>query len=678
MPGFALGTAGSIMPVMQASSQIGEGAIASTASAPPAVGNEMFLHNMAALWRADPELAIKVDAVDDEERLPLAPTRSGAFSARVSAADGSSVYLHSRYDPQREACKLADAVKIEEKFCFVVSGFGLGYHLRALCDRLRGDAFILCLEPSVELIAAALTCVDLAEVFSSGRLLVLFNDDKARMHDLLKAKNTLMMLGLQFVRHEPSVRVAPDFHVRMSDLITEFATYTRMSLLTLVANSKITCKNIAMNLAAYVTTPPIDILRDRFKGDPAIIVSAGPSLYRNIDQLPDARGRAVLLAVQSTLVLMLERGIKPDFVTSLDFHEVSGKFFEGIGDVSGVHLVAEPKVTWGVIDRYPGPTSLLDNRWARLLIGDELAARGGVKAGATVAHLAFYLAQYMGCDPIIFVGQDLAFTGHVFYVPGVETHLSWRGEINRFNTMEMKEWERIVRNGDILRKVKGIDGGELYTDELLFTYLEQFEKDIAGTRTKVINATEGGAVIRGTQAMTLREAMDRYCAEPIAVERFAYRDTVVWRDPSCLPAARDELKKRLEELDEVADVCDELLSLLHELETLTGDPDRFNRRLVRVDELRTKVQRASRPYEMVNLATQAAELRRYSADRRLSADEPQDSIERAKRQLVRDIDFISGVADGTKEVRPMIEESLARVEAAMNVLPSPKRKRGFC
>ena len=31
-------------------------------------------------------------------------------------------------------------------------------------------------------------------------------------------------------------------------------------------------------------------------------------------------------------------------------------------------------------------------------------------SGATVAHLAYYLAEHLGCDPIIFVGQDLGFS----------------------------------------------------------------------------------------------------------------------------------------------------------------------------------------------------------------------------------------------------------------------------
>jgi len=296
-----------------------------------------------------------------------------------------------------------------------------------------------------------------------------------------------------------------------------------------------------------------------------------------------------------------------------------------------------------------------------LVIGDRLGARGGLQAGATVAHLAFYLAAYMGCDPIIFVGQDLAFTGHVFYIPGVEIHQSWRSELNRFNTIEHKEWERIVRNRPILRRVPGVDGGELYTDELLLTYLEQFEKDIAAVPARVINATEGGARIRGTANMKLSEVAERFCQRRIDPARFAYRESTRWRDTSRLPAAGDELQHRIEELDDAVQICDELLTLLNELSGLTHDPARFNKRLVRVDELRTKVHHESRAYRIVNAATQHADLRRFSADRRIGA-EKLDDVERAKRQIARDIEFVTAVRDGTRDVKPMLTEALERIE----------------
>ena len=138
--------------------------------------------------------------------------------------------------------------------------------------------------------------------------------------------------------------------------------------------------------------------------------------------LRDVRAWLLRESTLETLQAMLDRGIEPDFVTSLDYHELSRRFFEDIPPTCRTHLIAEPKANWHVIDTYRGPTSLLNNRWARLCLGDALAARGGLKAGSTVAHLAFYLAAYMGCDPIVMVGQDLAYTDHVYYTPGTSMH----------------------------------------------------------------------------------------------------------------------------------------------------------------------------------------------------------------------------------------------------------------
>ena len=130
-------------------------------------------------------------------------------------------------------------------------------------------------------------------------------------------------------------------------------------------------------------------------------------------------------------------------------------------------------------------------------------------AGSTVAHLAFYLAEWIGANPIIMIGQDLAFGGNMYYSPGNAIHDMWAVELNRFHTLETKEWERIVRHRPILRKVEDIHGRTVYTDEQMFSYLQQFERDFANTKATVIDATEGGARKAGATAMTLRDAIDR-------------------------------------------------------------------------------------------------------------------------------------------------------------------------
>lgn len=620
---------------------------------------EVFLRNMSALWRRDPRLAQRIDEVRDADWPELISTRSGTKTACAGGA-----LLHSRYDPRGEAGRFVETIPVEGKFFFVLFGMGLGYHVEGLLARVKGDSVLLVVEPSLATMAAALACVELSAAIQSGRLLLLDRLDKSDLHEKLQPYNTLMMIGTQFTAIPALMRGAEAFHEEARRVLTDYIAYSRMTLLTLVGNSQVTCRNIAHNLVHYADTPPVNVLKDRFRGYPGIVISGGPSLRKNIDLLADAKGRAVLCSVQSLFKPLLARGIVPDFVTTLDFHPMSRHFFDGAPGGHDVHLIAEPKVSWHVLDAYEGPVSLLYNSFVEQLIGGPLAARDGLKPGATVSHLAFYLAEYLGCDPVIFVGQDLAFTGHCFYIPGVDVHDTWRSEINRFNSMETREWERIVRNRPILRKTKDVVGRSIHTDELLMTYLEQFERDFAVTSATVVNATEGGASMCGTTAMTLREAIDRYCTRPLPADAFDYRKQRPWRDESKLAATTDEVRNRIAEIEKIDGICEEMLRLLEELETLTDDPPRFNRRLVRVDELRSIVTRSYRAFHIVNSATQMAELQRYAADRKIEAA-GDNGAERAKRQLARDKGFVGGVRDGARGMLEILRQAVERLNVAM-------------
>lgn len=634
----------------------------SQTTAPPA---DVFLRNMAALWRVDPPLARRIDAVMDDQRLPVEPTRSGQWTAKVTLGESRSCYLHSRYDPAADAAKLLADIDFDAHSCYLIHGFGLGYHVRAVHEQIKGDAILVVFEPSVPVLATAFACADLSDVIASQRLIILTDADKAGLHERLRPHAPLIMLGVHIILHPPSQQIAGPFHSAARTLFMEYVAYSRVSIITLVTNAQITCRNVANNLPAYVATPALDIVRNRFAGFPAIVVAAGPSLRKNIDQLPAARGRAVIIAVQTIYPTLRKRGILPDFAVSLDYHEISRQYFEGIEPSNDVHLVAEPKATWHVVDTFGGPTTLLDNSFARLVLGDGLAARDGLPAGATVAHLAFYLARYMGCGPILFIGQDLAYTGHVYYIPGVEMHQTWRTELNRFNTIEMKEWDRLARNREMLRRMQDVDGREVYTDDLLFTYLEQFEKDFVGCPVPLIDATEGGVRIRGTEVMPLRDAMVRFCRTPIPPERFAYRRTTKWFDPSRLKAGREEVARRLEEIETVRRICDEMTGLLEELKTLTDHPDRFNRRLTRVDELRVLLRSADRAYRIITSATQLGELRRFKADRQIRAAAGDSEVQRTLKQLDRDMDVVRSVREGVDIVQNMLQSALDRFDRVL-------------
>ncbi|HSW45008.1 MAG TPA: 6-hydroxymethylpterin diphosphokinase MptE-like protein [Phycisphaerae bacterium] len=631
----------------------------------PADRDTLYARNMRALFRADMRLAQRIDECMDDGSVIVEPSRRGPPTAAIRPAGAErSIHLHSRVDPQAEARRWAEAVEVGENFCHVIGGFGLGHHVRELARRLKGDAFLMVTEPSLPLLRAAMEHVDLAELFENNRCVILTQADKGEIQTRLEPHSTLMMIGAQFLTHGPSEQAAGSFHTAMRKIIADHMTYCRMSLVTLVANSRITCRNVANNFPTYLSTPPINILRDRFKGVPAILVAAGPSLQRQIDRLADLRDRAVIIAVQTTFKTLLDRGIRPHFVTSLDYHEMSRRFFEDIPDSSHTHLVAEPKATWHVLDHYRGPTSVLYNRFAEFVLGSALAARDGLKAGATVAHLSLYLAVYMGCEPIVLLGQDLAYTNHVYYAPGVPIHDLWRPQLNRFCTIEMMEWERIVRCRPILMKVKDIHGDDIYTDEQLFTYLQQFEGDFAAIGGRVIDATGGGVRKTGTQVMSLEDVARQYCREPIPAEKLAYLQRADWNDPSRLRTGRREVEARLGEIDRMVETCTSMKNLLERMTGMLDRPAEFNRRIAEVDALRLEVHRQDRAYHLISAVSQQAELQRFSADRKLKLAET-EGVELARRQLERDRKFVEAIIEGADVLKEILQGSLDRLDEAI-------------
>lgn len=625
---------------------------------------------MTQLWRHNPKLAQSVDDLPIDATLDVQPSKKGAMTAAVSTADGRKLLLHSRYDPRREALDFCKNLEKRDAYTVILSGLGMGHHVKALMETLGEETVVFVSEPDLVTVKTALEHTDVSAELATGRVEILTGLEKNTLHERLHRHSTMLMLGTVFAVPPVAREYNAEFHNACRQAITDYAAFAKMSLVTLLHNAVITCRNVANNLPTYVSSPAADVIRRRFTGCPAILVAAGPSLAKNIDQLGALQDRAVLISAQTTLRILLNKGIRPHFVTSLDFSELSRQFFEGVTLPDDLVLVAEPKATWHVIDIFRGTPAvvgnrviLLDNVFAHRCVGEDLAKRAPMEAGATVMHLAFYLAQWLGCDPIIFVGQDLGFSGHCYYAPGVPMHRAWYPELGRFGALEMKEWERIARQREILRKIKDIDGRDIYTDEQMFSYLEQFERDFAKAAARIIDATEGGARKTGTTAMTLEQAAAEYCREPIAPGRFSYLQSR-WYDPAKLRPARQVLASRLDELKDFRSLCTETKDILKELRALLDKPDRFNRRIVRVDELRTLVQEHDLLFQMVRDVSQVGELQKFAADRRLAGDAVTGSA-RAERQLHRDKRFIESLLEGCDVLERIFEEALCRFDEAI-------------
>lgn len=618
--------------------------------------------NLGALWAVDPDLAADIEATDGQEPYALETTRSGVPTIALAEAGaageaGKRIYLHSRFEPLEEARRLADQANVAERSAFFVHGFGLGYHVEALFDRAEDESIICVLEPDLLLLRTALGCRDYSRLIESKRLVFFIKPEKPQLFTRLTTNSALFASGFEIITHPPSSRIAPEFHRQMRRWVGDFASYCNTSVTTLVLNGQVTFENIARNLPWYCASPDVGRLGGCYRGKPAIVVSAGPSLRKNKELLKEAAGHAVIVAVQTTLQPLLEAGVVPEFVTSLDYHEICTRFFERLPRGLSTELVAEPKASSAIFDLHPGPLTLLGSPDADLLLGNETRKKPGLRSGATVAHLAYYLAEHMGCDPIIFVGQDLGFSDGLCYAPGTSYEDVWRPELSRFCTVEMKQWEQIVRERSILRRVSDYQGRPMYTEERLFTYLQQFERDFSDTKVRVIDATEGGVLKRGAEPMRLADALDQFCRGPLALGETPRHPGLDWGK---LSAAIAPLRQRREEAEEIGQISRQTMTLLEEIRDHLEDQSRVNQAIARIDPLRARINVLGPCYYLVTQFMQSSELQRFRADRRLAAERV-TGVDRQQRQTERDIDHVKAVVDASRSFMGLMDEMIDRM-----------------
>src|SRR5690606_18334926 len=172
----------------------------------------------------------------------------------------------------------------------------------------------------------------------------------------------------------------------------------------------------------------------------------------------------------------------------------------------------EPRANAAILDAFPGDMRLPGDEFLDTVLHLPAEARARLTPAATVAHQAYYLARFMGADPVILIGQDLAFTDGQYYAPGAAIHTTWAPELNPFTSLERLEWERIARARGSLIEATDHLGRRVYTDEQMATYRAQCERDFAGDAAKdllTIDATAGGIRKDHTTPMPLRDALDR-------------------------------------------------------------------------------------------------------------------------------------------------------------------------
>ncbi|MCH5252740.1 MAG: motility associated factor glycosyltransferase family protein [Lachnospiraceae bacterium] len=229
---------------------------------------------------------------------------------------------------------------------------------------------------------------------------------------------------------------------------------------------------------------------------PVIIVSAGPSLEKNIGELKKAKGRAFIFCADAALPSLLKADIIPDVVGCTDAKKNMNCFED------------ERSLALPLLITTNSPVALIHKSTGAKIWGDDLAFIREIliKSDVDIPKIPSYLGVSttlfasvleLGTKTIILVGQDLA------YSTEGKSHVSGRDE-------------GFVKDDRFL--TEGYYGDMIYSRGDWTVFREWMEKAIqAFPDREVINATEGGAKIKGTIQRPLQgvvEEMTEWDASP--------------------------------------------------------------------------------------------------------------------------------------------------------------------
>lgn len=285
------------------------------------------------------------------------------------------------------------------------------------------------------------------------------------------------------------------------------------------------------NLPYIAAWPSVNAVGDAFAGKPCVIVSPGPSLAKNVHLLKELKGRALIITVNRAVAALHRAGVVPDLVMMLDPLDLR-YHFEGVPVESIGGLVLGATVHPDIY-RFPvqriftfAANSQLDD-W----IFSSLGETANLPSGGSVSCSAASLAMKWGCDPIILVGQDLAFSDDQYYVSttsdgGMRVRSS--GDGRTFVTegysaglakLPTIRGARATKPERILH-VRGYYGGTVATSFMLQLFLRWFAgaaKTVTRMGRSLVNCTEGGAYIEGAEHLSLADAIGRYARAPFDV-----------------------------------------------------------------------------------------------------------------------------------------------------------------
>ncbi|ELW9078181.1 motility associated factor glycosyltransferase family protein [Campylobacter jejuni] len=357
-------------------------------------------------------------------------------------------------------------------------------------------------ESEIELFILALSVLDLSEELKTYQV-ILFDaavkDVEIHIAMIFDQQSILEYLSLyeMFISSHYYLKYYETSILSLNELCIKSASVA-------IRNANISCflplltyEQFLQNIPSMLESIPFQrILSERKnKFENAIVVSAGPSLAKQLPLLKAYQDKAVIFCADGALSMLEKEGIIPDYVTNLDFTDLAMKFFQNKENKTSLNVLScatHPNV----VHSLKAENCMIVLRNKALYQRFNLSDFGYIDTGTHVSHFSYTLALALGFKNIIMIGQDLAFDEEGnSHSKGFDFGEKFSGEEN----IDKLKVTAYAGKGEVLTHITWND----YRIKLEYLFACNDQK------AKFYNATEGGARINFTEELSFKECCEK-------------------------------------------------------------------------------------------------------------------------------------------------------------------------
>lgn len=272
-------------------------------------------------------------------------------------------------------------------------------------------------------------------------------------------------------------------------------------------------RNFYPNILELPSSCSGNALFGKFKNVPAILCGAGPSLEMQIPLLSSLKNRALIFAGGSSLNALLAKGVLPHFGAGIDPNPTQLLRLQA-SEMQEIPFFYRTRLLHGALQKIRGPRLYISGSGG-YDIAEWYEEKFGLKSdfldeGHNVVNFCTEIASRLGCNPLIYIGMDLAFTGMKAYSGGIEENVDVSEEVLLAAKDEEYRglWRKDIYGKPILTLWKWIAEAD---------WLSAFSKK--HQEATFINATEGGIGFPDIPSIPFKTAIAKYLKKNYDLEK---------------------------------------------------------------------------------------------------------------------------------------------------------------